>query len=78
MSMSDWNKGEASFAREYARSLLVNWAKQCLVNENGEFILLHDGDATFVEVARERKWVSKKELKVLGAGFTAAAGFLKR
>ena len=73
--LSEMKKGEASFAREFTRQLLVGWADMTL---RRGFFTCPTEHLPYIEIARERNWVSKKDMIVIGAGFTAAAGFLKR
>ena len=75
---SDMNAGQQKFAREFTRDLLVDWAHQCLTRDDGMFQLRDPSHHIYLDVARERKWVSKQVFKVLGSGYTAAAGMLKR
>ena len=78
IQFSDMNTGQQKFAREMTRSLLVDWAHQCLSNDDGMFKLRDPSHTIYIEVARDRKWISQKSFRVLGTGFTAAAGMLKR
>lgn len=75
---SSMNTGQQKFAREFTRNLLVDWAHQCLSRSDGLFQLRDPSHDIYLDVARERKWVSSKNLQVLGSGYTAASGMLKR
>jgi len=76
------------FLNWYARRALVRWAAECL--ESGTFAvgsLPPDAPRSIgsenlfnlcLDMAREKKWVSSKELKVLSGGYKAATGFCKK
>lgn len=68
---------EEKFVHEYTRSLLVGWCHRCLYH--GSLGLGWTGEhALYLKHAQEKGWVNKDGTKVLAAGFTAAAGMLKR
>lgn len=74
--LSDLGPGPTKFAIEYARSLLVDWARQCVLT--GSFTV-EPKDEFFLEVARDRGWINKRPpLNLSSKGYTAATGFLKR
>jgi len=69
-------KSQTSFAIEYARQLLVRWADQTLRDVP---LTVHGEEEIYLAIARDKKWVGKREpARVTASGFTAAAGFLKR
>lgn len=68
-------KNEQAFAKEFARMLLVDWADQTLRTGGFQPKVEH---TLYLEIARASGWVSKVENKVIGAGFIAARGYLKR
>lgn len=77
----DLKSGELEFIGEYTRSLLVDWALQCL-NEGSIFSPGVDIDSPgdkFVEHAFAKGWIGKRKPHVLTqGGYKAAASFLRR
>lgn len=65
---------EEDFINEYTRMLLVAWADAQI---RGKINLGPDAEP-YLTFAREKGWVSKKEVKILSPGFKAAASFLRR
>ena len=75
-------KAEENFIDQYARKLLVEWARQTLafdqINEP-ERLDIRQGTMTYFDHAIEKGWVSKREpRKVTAKGFGVAVAFLKR
>ena len=70
-------KGEQDFITERARSLLVRWGDQCLLEGK-----IPEAEAQkhglYLDCAREKGWVSKRDLVLTGKGYAAAAAFLRR
>ena len=75
--MADRTVAEMKFINEYTRTLLVNW---CTRQLQGAYPIVPSEDryGPYIQYARDKKWLSKKEDRVLGPGFSTAAGFLKR
>lgn len=68
-------QAESDFVEEYARSLLVGWADECV---RGLVLALDEGNP-YVKCALDKGWLTKaKPPRVSAKGFTAAASFLKR
>jgi hypothetical protein len=68
-------QAESDFVEEYARSLLVGWADECV---RGLVLALDEG-SPYVKCALDKGWLTKaKPPRVSAKGFTAAASFLKR
>jgi hypothetical protein len=65
---------EEKFIHEYTRELLVTWASQCILTG----AIQTPNPPEFLAHAVEKGWVSKDGCRVLAAGYTAAAGQLKR
>lgn len=75
-------KAEQDFIDEYARKLLVDWAKQTLAF--GQINDPTEGDKkkglmVYFEYAIDKGWVGKSEpRRVTAKGFSTAAAFLRR
>jgi hypothetical protein len=77
------SKAEEKFIDQYARKLTVEWAKQTLgfgaINEPTKADLRNPLLMECMAHAERKKWVSKsKPRKLISAGFSTAAAFLKR
>ena len=64
---------EEKFVHEFTRQCLVGWAD--IQIRSGQ---MPAGQEPYLSHAAEKGWVSKDGKRVLAAGFTAAAGMLKR
>ena len=77
------SKAEEKFIDQYARKLTVEWAKQTLgfgsINEPTKQDLHNPLLMECMAHAENKKWVSKSEpRKLISAGFSTAAAYLKR
>ncbi len=79
-------KAEETFIDQYTRSILVQWGKRLLQENNGQLRvggvvvepnLIHE--QPYLDHALKKGWVTKKEPRRLTAkGWQTAASFLKR
>ena len=77
-SLQSYTKGEQDFIVEMTKRMLVKWCDHQLhYGEMPEGKGTGKGDL-YLQVAREKGWVSKKADVVLGTGFKVAAAFLRR
>jgi hypothetical protein len=79
MSETTRSKGELEFIDQYARSLTVAWATQCISGPGEIPDTPGVRDTPYFRHAVEKGWITKKEPRRLTAkGFQTAASYLKR
>lgn len=70
------NKAQDDFLNEYARTRLIEWCAQELLE--GKLDLTNQ-PSILIEAALEKGWLTKREPRALTAkGYTTAAAFLRR
>lgn len=69
-------KAETDFVNEYTKKLIVGWARISVDSTFGFFA--DEKDQMFLDHAISKGWVDKQGKKVLAAGYTVAAAFLRR
>lgn len=68
---------EEKFIHEYTRQLLIGWSVTQIYDGSLD-VNPEGGDRVYLDHAVEKGWISKDMSRVLAAGFTTAAGQLKR
>jgi hypothetical protein len=68
------SKAEEDFINELTRMALVHWADEQIRTGS----MPATAQEPYLSYARQKGWVSKKELKVLAGGFKTAASYLRR
>lgn len=72
---------ELKFIDQMTRKLMVNWAdQQARYGEVPDLPSMSKNSSSlfYVDYARSKGWISKKDNRVLATGFATAASFLKR
>lgn len=72
----DLTSGEAQFLDQYTRRLMVQWCHLQLTT--GTSPSVPADHEVYLNYARTKGWISKKDGTVLSAGWKVGAAFLKR
>jgi hypothetical protein len=76
-TIEGFTAGETDFINEHTRHLLATvWAPQQISGDT--VVVFAPTDKLFYEHAKRRGWITKRDEKVSGSGFKAAAAFLRR
>jgi len=78
-----YTKGQQAYIQQRAHSLLVEWCDSLILGGDPKAMLSLDTNNPYVRYAADRKspWLSEKVpgvFRMQGAGWSAAASFLKR
>ena len=73
---NDLTSGEAQFLDQYTRGLMVTWCHIQLTS--GSSPTCEATNKVYMDYAKTKGWISKKDGSVLSAGWKVGAAFLKR
>jgi len=89
MSVEKLSKGEQLFLDQMTRKKMVEWCSKDLEFEHlygrnykdeefERFERNEESEGIYLEYAKQKKWISGDGTRILAAGWTTAARFLKR